>query len=173
MDYELSQLDQNALIQYAGPPSETLHFERATIFVYPFNLATKLQFARGKEIMNLALPHDQFQAELETSSLILDLKTSQYADIPITVTNHSQTIWSSRGKNGVFLGARLRNPDGSVLSELRAPLLGDLIPETTEVVQLRFRVPPAARYELYVDLVQENVAWFSDHGSKALLLEVE
>jgi hypothetical protein len=65
--------------------------------------------------------------------------------------------------------------DGAVVThdDGRASFFEDLPPGGSEDVTLVIRVPPkSGQYFLAIDLVQEGVAWFAEHGSTPERLQV-
>jgi SAM-dependent methyltransferase len=90
--------------------------------------------------------------------------------VRVQVRNASPEVWPMRGTDGwyqVSVGGRWRDATGERTGlECRAALHADLAPGDEQVVDLDVVAPeqPGA-YVLDVDLVQEGVAWFEDHGN--------
>ncbi|HZC31292.1 MAG TPA: methyltransferase domain-containing protein, partial [Gaiellaceae bacterium] len=85
--------------------------------------------------------------------------------VDVTVRNDSRRWWpSASGAQMLFLGNHWLTEAGDVLvqDDGRAPLPRDVGPGEEVEVALRARVPgEPGRYVLELDLVQQDVAWFS------------
>jgi hypothetical protein len=85
----------------------------------------------------------------------------------VTVTNRGAVTWPAAGPTPVRLSYHLIRPDGSVIvwDGARAPLPADVGPGGSATVTVMVSVPPiSGGYLLWLDLVQEHVAWFSTQG---------
>lgn len=119
-----------------------------------------------------ALPREAFVARLTLSSPPLVVAAGSRFKVGLLVENRSavawpRTGWTSRGRT-LSASYHWRAEDGSmaVHDGLRTPLRTALGPGESDRVSLSVAAPerPGA-YVLEADLVQEGVAWFSDHGS--------
>ncbi len=97
----------------------------------------------------------------------------------VRALNRSPEAWrfTSGGDTGVHLALRVRSlaPGRDWQTELRGSTPdARLAPrESAELEALLPPLPAAGRYELWLDLVDESQAFFSDMGSEALVLELE
>ena len=118
------------------------------------------------------LPPEAFAARLSLASSPASVAPRTRFTVPLVVENRSpvawpRTTWTSEGR---LLSASYhwKGEDGSmaVHDGLRTPLKKALGPGESARVSLAVEAPsrPGA-YVLEVDLVQEGVAWFADHGS--------
>lgn len=125
-----------------------------------------------------ALPENGFKAEITLPGPPAKLRAGQKERVQVRVKNASEVFWWARGgelnerdDNKFYLAAgnRWLKADGTTLvtdMDGRHGLLKDLKPgEETEVPLLITAPKDPGEYILEVDLVQEQVAWFSDKGS--------
>jgi hypothetical protein len=93
----------------------------------------------------------------------------------LTVENLSPAEWHFDAAHRYSIGVRLRSPTGRVLHEFHGmPLPPAVSPAGgKETVLLEVALPdtPGA-YELFVDVVEEGVCWFSDRGSPPLVCDI-
>jgi pyruvate-formate lyase-activating enzyme len=93
----------------------------------------------------------------------------------LTVENLSPAEWSVDGGHRYSIGVRLRSHIGRILHELHGmPMPPSVLPSGgKETVLLEVLLPDTpGLYELFVDVVEEGVCWFSDRGSPPLVCEV-
>jgi pyruvate-formate lyase-activating enzyme len=94
----------------------------------------------------------------------------------LTVENLSPSAWRDEGSRRFLIGMRWRSPTGRTLREL---LTIPVPPATARpggkgTVLLDVALPETpGRYELFLDVVENGVCWFSDRSSPALVCEVE
>lgn len=124
-----------------------------------------------------ALPTNGFKAELTLIEPPQKLRGGQRETIRIKVKNGSDVMWWARGapintrpdnKFYIAAGNRWLKPDGSLLTNMdgRYGISKDLKPGEETEVPLTVTAPAQpGEYILEIDLVQEQVAWFSDKGS--------
>ena len=125
-----------------------------------------------------ALPASAFKAEIAVADPPAKLRAGQKESIQIKVKNASDAQWYSRGGevntdpgNRFFLAAgnRWLKADGQTLvtnMDGRYGLPRDLKPGEETEVALQVTAPKEpGDYVLEIDLIQEQVAWFSDKGS--------
>lgn len=119
-----------------------------------------------------ALPREALVARLTLESPPGAVAPGARFSAPLLVENLSpvgwpRTGWTSRGRT-LSASYHWRAEDGSIAVHdgLRTPLRTALGPGERARVSLSVAAPvhPGA-YVLEADLVQEGVAWFSDHGS--------
>jgi SAM-dependent methyltransferase len=124
------------------------------------------------------LPEEALRARLSVASAITHLDPDEVVDVVVAVENCSPLRWPSlpdqRGKRRVFVGYRWRLDDQVVFRMTgRCPFEFDLVPGARTNALLRVTAPPAdGPYVLELDMVQEDVAWFGEHGSEPLCLPV-
>ena len=125
-----------------------------------------------------ALPDNGFKAQITLPGAPAKLRAGQQERVQVRVRNASEVMWWARGgeqndrsDNKFYLAAGNRwfKTDGTTLvtdMDGRHGLTKDLKPgEETEVPLLVTAPKEPGEYVLEVDLVQEQVAWFSDKGS--------
>lgn len=125
------------------------------------------------------LPLKAFKAQTSTETSILNVEAASRHNIRVTVTNVSDTIWPSLGNpdgtNQIRLGARWYNANRTKLvsDDGRANLPHDLRPGDRLDLQLTIKAPSTpGNYILELDMVQEMIAWFSQHGSQTCQVKV-
>jgi hypothetical protein len=134
------------------------------------------QQAQSKEPR--ALPDSGFKAQITLPGAPAKLRAGQQERVQVNIKNASEVFWWARGgeqnertDNKFYLAAgdRWFKADGTTLvtdMDGRHGLLKDLKPgEETEVPLLVTAPKEPGEYILEVDLVQEQVGWFSDKGS--------
>ena len=125
-----------------------------------------------------ALPDDGFKARITLPGAPVKLRAGQQERVQVRVRNASEVFWWARGgeqndrsdnKFYIAAGNRWLKADGATLvtdMDGRYGITKDLKPgEETEVPLLVTAPKEPGEYILEVDLVQEQVAWFSDKGS--------
>lgn len=124
-----------------------------------------------------ALPNNAFKAEITLIDPPAKLRTGQKETIRIKVKNNSDVMWWSRGarvntrpdnKFYIAAGNRWLKSDGSLLTNMdgRYGIPKDLAPGEETEVPLSITAPKEpGDYTLEIDLIQEQVAWFSEKGS--------
>lgn len=120
-----------------------------------------------------ALPREAFSARLVLESPPRVVVPGARFTVPLVVENRSPVAWPRTGftSRGRTLSASYhwRSEDGgtSVHDGLRTPLRTALAPGERARVCLAVEAPARpGSWVLEADLVQEGVAWFSDHGSQ-------
>jgi len=124
-----------------------------------------------------AMPDNGFKAQLEISNPPTKLRAGEKSSVQIKLKNASDVIWYARGaaintnpSNQFYIAAgnRWLAPDGKLVTNMdgRYGLDKDLKPgeETTLPLQITAPKDPGD-YLLEVDMLQEQVSWFSDKGS--------
>lgn len=124
-----------------------------------------------------ALPSNGFKAEITLIEPPTKLRGGQKETVRVKIRNASDVMWWARGAptntrqdNKFYLAAgnRWLKSDGSLLTNMdgRYGIAKDLKPgEDTEVPLVITAPNEPGDYTLEVDLVQEQVAWFSEKGS--------
>jgi hypothetical protein len=125
----------------------------------------------------VALPSNGFKAELTLIEPPAKLRGGQKETVRVKIRNASDVMWWARGApvnprsdNKFYLAAgnRWLKADGTLQTNMdgRYGLGKDLKPgEETEVPLVITAPKDPGEYTLEVDLLQEQVAWFSDKGS--------
>lgn len=139
----------------------------AALAVLPFALASCV---RVRDVPQL--PPEALVARLTLVSPPPAVAPGARFSVPLLVENRSPVAWPRTGwtSRGRMLNASYhwKAEDGSVVVHdgLRTPLRTALGPGEKTRLSLSVAAPerPGA-YVLEVDLVQEGVAWFADHGS--------
>ena len=123
------------------------------------------------------LPETAFKAQLTLPEAPAKLRAGQKETIQVHIKNASDIFWWARGgelnerNDNMFYiaaGNRWLKPDGSLVTDMdgRYGISKDLKPgEETEIPLVVTAPKEPGEYLLEVDLVQEQVAWFSDKGS--------
>ena len=123
------------------------------------------------------LPDDGFKAQITLPDPPAKLRAGEKARVQVHITNASDVFWWARGgetntrdDNKFYLAAgdRWLKTDGSLVTDMdgRYGIGKDLKPgEETEVPLLVTAPKEPGEYLLEVDLVQEQVSWFSEKGS--------
>lgn len=123
------------------------------------------------------LPTQAFRAELSLPDAPARLRAGERHTLRVVVKNASGVQWWARGgavnnrsDNAFYLAAgnRWLGPDGKLVTNMdgRYGLDKDLRPGEQTEVPLAITAPKEpGEYTLEVDLVQEQVSWFSDKGS--------
>ena len=94
----------------------------------------------------------------------------------LTVENLSPTAWRVDGGHRYSIGVRLRSYTGRILRELHGMPVPPAVfpPGGKETMLLEVLLPDTpGLYELFVDVVEEGVCWFSDRGSPPLVCEIQ
>lgn len=120
-----------------------------------------------------ALPEDGYQALLTLADKPSTMRAGEKKQLLIKVRNAGNSIWPWRVEQGwigiVTAGDRWLSNDGrTVLNDVdrRVALPHDLGPGEEVELKLTVTAPEApGDYLLEIDMVQEGVAWFSQHGS--------
>ena len=123
------------------------------------------------------LPDGGFKAQLTLPDPPAKLRAGQKETVQVRIRNASDVFWWARGgeinnrsDNFFYLAAgnRWLKPDGSLVTDMdgRHGIGKDLKPGEETEVPLAITAPKEpGDYLLEVDLVQEQVSWFSDKGS--------
>lgn len=123
------------------------------------------------------LPDAGFKAQITLPEAPAKLRAGQKETIQVRIRNASDVFWWWRGgevndrpDNFYYIAAgnRWLKPDGSLVTDMdgRYGISKDLKPGEETEIPLGVTAPKEpGDYLLEVDLVQEQVAWFSDKGS--------
>lgn len=118
------------------------------------------------------LPADACRARLEVLSAPAALAADEVADLSVRLTNASAVTWPA--DRLLKLGNHwLREGTLAVLDDGRRDLPAPLEPGDCVTLELRICAPPdAGEYEVELDVVQEFVAWWADHGQPTTRIPV-
>ncbi|HEV2862735.1 MAG TPA: hypothetical protein VGX48_17095 [Pyrinomonadaceae bacterium] len=123
------------------------------------------------------LPDNGFKAELTLPDPPTRLRAGQKETVQVHVRNASDVMWWAQGgeinegqgnKYYLAAGNRWLKPDGKLVTDMdgRHGIIKNLKPGEESDVPLVITAPKEpGDYLLEVDLVQEQVGWFSDKGS--------
>ena len=123
------------------------------------------------------LPDGGFKAQLSLPDAPAKLRAGQKETVQVHVKNDSSVFWWSRGgevnernDNWFYIAAgnRWLKPDGALVTDMdgRHGIPKDLKPGEETDLPLTVTAPKEpGDYLLEVDLVQEQVSWFSEKGS--------
>jgi hypothetical protein len=123
------------------------------------------------------LPDGGFKAQITLPEAPAKLRAGQKETVQVHVRNASDAFWWARGgetnersDNWFYLAAgnRWLKPDGALVTDMdgRHGIPKDLKPGEEADIPLVVTAPKEpGEYLLEVDLVQEQVSWFSDKGS--------
>jgi hypothetical protein len=128
----------------------------------------------GKVAVTVVKP--SFSAAFLNRTLPTSLRAGGIASARINVRNDSPFTWTREGDHPVRLAHHWRIDDGrvAVWDGFRSELPRDVAPGETVEVEVWFFAPARpGRYVLEVDVVQEDVTWFSERGSPLLAGTVE
>ena len=145
----------------------------------PTQPAARVQTVANRQAGDVpsALPDNAFKAEITLLDPPAKLRAGQKETVRVKVKNASDVMWWARGARAntrpdnkfyVAAGDRWLKSDGSLLTNMdgRYGIPKDLAPvEETELPLLITAPKEPGDYTLEVDLVQEQVAWFSEKGS--------
>lgn len=124
-----------------------------------------------------ALPDSGFKAQIEINNPPAKLRTGEKTSVEVRIKNASDVVWYARGApinpnpgNQFYLAAgnRWLTSDGKLVTNMdgRYGLDRNLRPGEETTIPLQVTAPKdAGDYLLEVDVIQEQVGWFSDKGS--------
>ncbi|MBI1748412.1 MAG: class I SAM-dependent methyltransferase [Acidobacteria bacterium] len=122
--------------------------------------------------------HD-FRARIGANVIALSKEAGSTFPIIAKITNLSSSAWYPCGNSDnrftINLGNHWLDQDQNliVLDDGRAALTGVLLPNQEVDLELYVNAPnQPGRYILELDLVQEQVAWFTEKGSETLKIDV-
>ena len=125
------------------------------------------------------LPDTGFRARIRVAPERITGGPGTAVVLRVAVVNESTGVWCGGGPaDGRFrinVGNRWRSADGAMLlaDDVRVNLPGDLAPGEAAEMTMSVTLPwHPGRYQLEVDLVQEAVSWFADHGSRPAVVPV-
>lgn len=157
------------------PPDASLAYVREFVRVTRPGGAVVFQLPSEPRALAPAapLPDGEFRAGVELLSDAPDVvRPGETLVLSVRITNLSDVRWPANVEGGAMgeirVANRWRRTDGSLLQgdDGRAQLPVDLPPSAEAIVELRATVPSwDGPLVMSLDIVQEHVGWFSDHGS--------
>ena len=127
-----------------------------------------------------ARPSRPFSADISSDVSSLSLRLGDSKEIELRVENRGSLPWDSAdAENPVFLSWHILNDKGNMIrfDNQRVPFGSALPFGGSENVVLRVSPSsdgiPAGRYIFEFDVLQENVTWFADRGSKTCRVQLE
>ena len=135
--------------------------------------------AKGSEIVDSRNP-SRLLAAISTGpgSAFLQGTPGTVVRVRLNVRNAGDTLWLAESRPGggyVSLGGHLLDEKGETLDWdfFRGPLPGPVPANKSIILEADVRLPEqSGRYRLRFDLVDENIAWFAQHGSATVDLDV-
>ncbi len=121
------------------------------------------------------MPAGSHHADVTITSQVPTLRAGDQHVLEVSVTNTSGHDWPA----GCWLAAgnhwQSVRPDGvHILDDARAVMPDGLAAGATLALRLTVTAPSTpGRYQLQVDVVEESIAWFADHGSRPATTEVK
>jgi SAM-dependent methyltransferase len=119
------------------------------------------------------LPSSAFSAAIHVDEHPRRATAGELVTLAASVRNLGDATWPSLaredGRYQVHLGNRWRHEDGALFQrdDARAPLPYDVAPGEAASIFIAVHAPRFdGAYQLELDLVQENVAWFQERGSR-------
>jgi SAM-dependent methyltransferase len=146
------------------------------VFQVPSQRSTREAPASARQTaIDGRLPAGAFRARLTTDSRSLSAGLGEQLTLDVVAENRSSHVWPALpdawGHRQICVANRWLYEDGEMLQrdDGRCPLPFDVTPGTSASTMLVVTAPRAdGRYLLELDLVQEDVAWFSEKGSPTL-----
>jgi SAM-dependent methyltransferase len=127
-----------------------------------------------------SLPEAAFRATIIPADLQLSIEPASQLDISVTVVNTSAFEWPApsvqSGICPIKLGNHWLDRHGHLLQndDGRSDIREALRPSEAVSLVLTINSPRSSGlYNLELDLVQEHIAWFKDHGSESVTIPVE
>jgi SAM-dependent methyltransferase len=132
-----------------------------------------------RTLSNQPLPPAAFRARVSSPASDLAIDARALLTVPVVVRNGSAVTWPSLGradaKYQIQVASRWLRPNGSALGveEARCPLPYDLAPGAEVTVSLGVHAPAVnGTYALELDVIQEDVSWFSEMESSSARIHV-
>jgi predicted O-methyltransferase YrrM len=159
------------VLQHMEPRYSRRYLEEFVRLLAPGGLAVFQLPTAPRSGQSAPMPTEAFRASVELLRAPRRLPPGGTGSARVRVRNTSPEVWPMRGTDGwyqVSVGGSWRASGGGELAgpESRSALQADLAPGEEQTVELDVMAPQAPGvYVLEVDLVQEGVAWFQDHGT--------
>ena len=153
----------------------TVQFVEAPTFSYL--LCKKISTPNGPALIPDSRTPSLLQAELKLKSdWITQTTPGSMMEAAIEVANTGDTLWlvSRAPLTGrIKVGLKILNSYGEPIFESHGapPIQQALAPGEKIPLAINIKAPKnAGQYTLKIDLVNQNICWFEEHGSKPLLL---
>ena len=130
-------------------------------------------FNLPQPVVGKPLPPEAWKMSVQLAAGLPDFSSTRCQTVPVIVRNDSTVLWPASAH--LRLGNHWRTVDRELLTvdDGRTPIEGDVAPGQEVRLELEVMAPAVpGPYVLEIDLVQENVNWFSDRGSPTLCLPV-
>lgn len=137
-------------------------------------LILNAKISSKKFILQSEIQKNEYNAQIECNVTKLNLKPSEEKIIKVNVKNNGTMVWTPAEKNGVDLSYHILNNNKAINEGQRASLPGNV--ETGQEVSLDLKVKAPnqpGKYNLELDMVQENVTWFKEKGSKTFSVQFD
>ena len=138
----------------------------------PMNSTYMLMKARG-------LDDEAMRANIRLAGNLQSLRPGESMTVPISVKNTSGSVWSVECNmvRKLYLTYTWVSDAGGKMAAYSmggAPLPRTLKPGEETTIDLAVNAPrETGKYLLVLDMLQENVSWFRDKGSKPLAIQAE
>lgn len=153
----------------------TVQFVEAPAFSYI--LCKKISRPGGPALMPDSRAPALLQAKLSLrGDWAKQISAGSRKEASIEVENTGDTLWlvSRAPLTGrVRIGLKILNSAGKTLAEFHGdpPLQHALAPGERILLLVRIKAPEVpGQYALKIDLVNQNICWFEEHGSQPLIL---
>ncbi len=129
----------------------------------------------AQPVGNKPLPENGFKAEIIIKDPPASLKATSTTVIKTIVKNISEATWPVSGRYSVRLSYRWLNGEGKTIVDWsRIDFAKDIMPNKEIESDAKIAAPDKpGNYVLEFDMVQEEVAWFKEKGSKTTQLKVK
>ncbi len=127
-------------------------------------------------VANKPLPENGYKAEIIVKDPPASLKASSTTVIKTIVKNISEVTWPAPGQYSVRLSYHWLSSEGKMIvdSGLRTDFANPIMPNKEIEADAKVAAPDKpGNYILEFDMVQEEVAWFKEKGSKTTQLKVK
>ncbi|MDA8018740.1 MAG: methyltransferase domain-containing protein [Thermoanaerobaculia bacterium] len=127
---------------------------------------------RGGDAELSTLAEGAYEAAIEVLNAPSEVAAGASFELDVRITNRSPHTWPSVETLGIYqirLANQWLDSDGhvAVSDDGRTALKRPIEPGESELLQLIASAPTeAGRHEYQIDLVQEFITWFGDHGSE-------
>src|SRR5262249_33386937 len=120
------------------------------------------------------MPPDAYDADIAVADGAATLEPGAACRLVVTVTNRSQHAWDPQEYGVLRAGNHSLDPSGStVVRDDGRTGIGALGPGERTAVPLTVRAPMTPQtYICEIDIVQEDVTWFADRGSRTVRMHV-
>src|SRR5262249_56964707 len=120
------------------------------------------------------MPPDAYDADIAVADGAATLEPGAACRLVVTVTNRSQHAWDPQEYGVLRVGNHWLDASGStVVRDDGRTGIGALGPGERNAVPLTVRAPMKPQtYICVVDIVQEDVTWFADRGSRTVRMHV-